>query len=141
MLIYIGFDDTDSTESAIGTGKLARWLNTELPDGCRCKGVIRQQLLVCPEIPYTSHNSSACFLAEIADPALMDIVIEKAIHHISKYAVAGSDPGLCVVAETDPCMVDLTEFGHCCTQTENPRQKPVASRISPSFRTRRPETA
>jgi tRNA(Ile2) C34 agmatinyltransferase TiaS len=117
MQIYIGFDDTDSKESPIGTGKLARWLNTELPVGCCCKGVIRQQLLVCPEIPYTSHNSSACFLAEIADPALMPIVIEKAIDHLSRYAVAGSDPGLCVVAETEPCMSDLMDFGNSCTHT------------------------
>ena len=47
----------------------------------------------------------------------MASVIEKAIDHLSKHAVAGSDPGLCVVAETDPYLSDLMEFGRCCTHT------------------------
>jgi hypothetical protein len=49
---------------------------------------------------------------EIADPTLMAIVIEKAIDHLSKHAVAGSDPGLCVATEKEPYMSDLMEFGH-----------------------------
>jgi hypothetical protein len=114
MQIYIGFDDTDTLESPFGTGKLARWFGAELPDGCNCLGVIRQQLFVCPEIPFTSHNSSACLLAEISDLAILKTVIEKAANHLARHAAAGSDPGLCVVSETDPCIPDLMAFGHCC---------------------------
>ena len=31
MRVYIGFDDTDTRESAIGTGKLARLFEAEMP--------------------------------------------------------------------------------------------------------------
>ncbi|MGD9975433.1 MAG: hypothetical protein AB7S77_20415 [Desulfatirhabdiaceae bacterium] len=48
---------------------------------------------------------------------MLQIVIEKAIEHISRNAAEGSDPGLCVVAETDSGLSDLMEFGHCCTHT------------------------
>ena len=115
MKIYIGFDDTDTLESPFGTGKLVRWFIPELPHGCKSIGVIRQQLFVCPEIPYTSHNSSACLLAEISDPALKQIVIERAVQHLDRHAAEGSDPGLCVATETDPCIPDLMTFGSCCT--------------------------
>jgi hypothetical protein len=117
MQIYIGFDDTDAIESSFGTGKLARWFSAELPDSCNCMGIIRQQLFVSPEIAYTSHNSSACLLVEIPDPDLLQIVIEKATHHLSKYVAQGSDPGLCVVSETDSCIPNLITFGHSCTHT------------------------
>ena len=68
MRIYIGFDDTDTLGADRGTGKLARWFEQELPDGCRLWGVVRQQLLLDPAIPYTSHNSSACAVVEAGDP-------------------------------------------------------------------------
>ncbi len=115
MHIYIGFDDTDTTDSPTGTGKLARWFDARLPEGCHCLGVIRQQLLVHPEIPYTSHNSSACILVEMQDPALLRSVIDEAAEHLARHSVAGSDPGLCVVAETDPGLSELVSFGRCCT--------------------------
>jgi hypothetical protein len=117
MKIYIGFDDTDTLESPFGTGKLVRWFIPELPEGCSLTGVIRQQLFLCPDIPYTSHNSSACLLAEISDPDLLKTVIEKATDHITRHAAEGSDPGLCVISENDSCIPDLIEFGHCCTHT------------------------
>jgi tRNA(Ile2) C34 agmatinyltransferase TiaS len=115
MQIYIGLDDTDTLESPIGTGKLARWMIPELPDGCRCNGVVRQQLLVCPDIPYTSHNSAACLLMEISGPEVVPLVIDRATRHIVKHAAPGSDPGLCVVCESDPDLSALMAFGKACT--------------------------
>ena len=41
MRIYIGFDDTDTLEANRGTGKLARWFEGSLPDGCQVWGVVR----------------------------------------------------------------------------------------------------
>jgi hypothetical protein len=64
MKVYFGFDDTDTHDSLYGTGKLVRWFQGAMPEGCECLGVVRQQLLVCDEIPYTSHNSAACLIAE-----------------------------------------------------------------------------
>ena len=54
--LYIAFDDTDTLDADRGTGKVGRWFEDELPDGCRLWAVIRQQLLVHPDVPYTSHN-------------------------------------------------------------------------------------
>jgi hypothetical protein len=115
MKVYFGFDDTDTQDSSYGTGKLVRWFQNDLPEGCECRGVIRQQLYVCDEIPYTSHNSSACMIAEFADPDLLDQAIESAANHLKKHFLAGSDPGLCVATEFDKTLHHLIEFGHFCT--------------------------
>jgi hypothetical protein len=115
MRVYIGFDDTDTLESDRGTGKLARWFEKRLPAGCRSRGVVRQQLLVDQRIPYTSHNSSACAVVDCEDRSLVKPLIEGAIAHIEHYAIPGSDPGLCIATEMDPCLADLMRFGFECT--------------------------
>ena len=116
MKVYFGFDDTDTNDSLYGTGKLVRWFQGAMPEGCECLGVFRQQLFVCDEIPYTSHNSAACLIAEMAAPDLLNEAIEKAANHLRRYAMEGSDPGLCVVTEFDSAIESLIDFGHCCTR-------------------------
>ena len=93
MRVYIGFDDTDHIDADRGTGKLARWFKRELPEGCRIWGVVRQQLLVHEDIPYTSHNSSACVVVEVEDDSLVEDLISRAAKHIERYSLEGSDPG------------------------------------------------
>jgi hypothetical protein len=115
MRIYVGFDDTDTLDADRGTGKLARWFEKALPQGCRLWGVVRQQLLVDPAIPYTSHNSSACAVVDCSDPSVFKSVIESAVEHIETHALPGSDPGLCVASDSYPRMEDLTRFGKACT--------------------------
>jgi hypothetical protein len=115
MRVFIGFDDTDTKDSDYGTGKVVRWFQSRLPEGCRCQGVVRQQLLVCDEIPYTSHNSAACMVLEISDQAKVPPVIERAVDHINRHAAKGSDPGLCVAAEDSPALPALMAFGRRCT--------------------------
>jgi hypothetical protein len=115
MRVYVCFDDTDTIDADRGTGKLARWFEKSLPEGCTLWGVVRQQLLVHPSIPYTSHNSSACAVVECADPACFDPLVESAVRHIEAYSLPGSDPGLCVVSERNPGIADLAHFGLACT--------------------------
>jgi hypothetical protein len=115
MRILIGFDDTDTLEADRGTGKLARWFEKEVPTGCRLWGVVRQQLLVHADVPYTSHNSSACVVVEMADDCRIEELAEKAIAHIERLAFEGSDPGLCVARVGDPALPQLIEFGRKCT--------------------------
>ncbi len=115
MRVYVGFDDTDTLDADFGTGKLARWFEKALPEGCRLWGVVRQQLLVDPGIPYTSHNSSACAVVECADLSYLEPLLERAITHIENYALPGSDPGLCIASEIDRCLPDLNHFGLDCT--------------------------
>jgi hypothetical protein len=114
MRIYVAFDDTDTVDSDRGTGKLARWFEQELPPGSRLWGVVRQQLLVDPAIPYTTHNSSACAVIESEDDSPPDELIAKAVRHIERHFISGSDPGLCVAQEGHPALANLTRFGRTC---------------------------
>ena len=111
MRAYVCFDDTDTLDCGRGTGKLARWFEDELPEGCTMWGVLRQQLLVDPAIPYTSHNSSACAVVDIASREIAEKLIARAAAHIERHAVEGSDPGLCVAVDEDGSLAPLVEFG------------------------------
>jgi hypothetical protein len=115
MRVYVGFDDTDTPEADRGTGKLARYFEKELPAGCRLWGVVRQQLLLHADVPFTSHNSSACVIVNVGDGCAMDQLTERAIAHIERLAFEGSDPGLCVARADDPTLPGLVEFGRKCT--------------------------
>jgi hypothetical protein len=101
--LYVGFDDTDTADADRGTGKLARWFADELPSGCSVWGVLRQQLLVHPKVPYTSHNSAGVVVVEVGPAADLEFPFEvsadlvaRAAAHVERHALAGSDPGLCV---------------------------------------------
>lgn len=111
MRAYVCFDDTDTIDADRGTGKLVRWFEDELPDGCTLWGVVRQQLLVHPDIPYTSHNSSGCAVLDVPDASVRDELIERAAAHIAHHFMEGSDPGLCVALEGDAALERLAEFG------------------------------
>ncbi len=94
MRLYIGVDDTDHIESDRGTGKLARWFEKEVPSGGRIWGVVRQQLLVHPDVPYTSHNSAACIVVDLPDGALVGEISRRIVAHVERHADEGSDPGV-----------------------------------------------
>jgi hypothetical protein len=116
MRIYVGFDDTDTATAGRGTGKLARWFEKDLPEGCRLWGVVRQQLLLDDAIPYTSHNSSACAVLECPEQVSIDVLRTRAVAHIEHHFIDGSDPGLCMVQEHDPTLPALISFGLECTK-------------------------
>ncbi|MGA8259996.1 MAG: hypothetical protein WB783_07275 [Arenicellales bacterium] len=111
MKLYAAFDDTDVIDAEFGTGKLVRMLKPKLPEGIRMIGVVRHQLLVAEGIPYTSHNSPACAILEVAGAELMEPLIEVAVGHIEALSSPGSDPGLCV-ALADQVTQALVDFGH-----------------------------
>lgn len=111
MRIWVCFDDTDHIDAPRGTGKVGRWFAEELPKGCTLWGVVRQQLLVHPDIPYTSHNSSACAVVEAPDSSVVPELVERGIAHLERHALEGSDPGICVAAEDNPNLAALIHFG------------------------------
>jgi hypothetical protein len=115
MRVYIGFDDTDHLYADRGTGKVARWFEDQLPEGCYLEGVLRQQLLIHEKIPYTSHNSSACAVVRIPEVSLVEILMDRAIAHLIKYALEGSDPGMCIAYNGKNDLSGLIAFGHACT--------------------------
>jgi len=96
MNVLICIDDTDNLESR-GTGELATILAEEIERRSwgRCNFVTRHQLLVHPDVPYTSHNSSMCFAADL-DLAHLDTLIAYAGDFLREESAVGSDPGLCV---------------------------------------------
>lgn len=109
MKLFIAIDDTDNPDT-FGTGRLSRMLAADL----ETKGltgrasVTRHQLLVHPDIPYTSHNSSACLEAEgLAAPAE---VFEAARDFMADHLHEGANPGLCV-CPADAVPPELADLG------------------------------
>ena len=98
MKLIISMDDTDNLYTQ-GTG----WL---MEDACkemlalewgRISMISRHQLLVHPDIPYTSHNSAMVFEAQ-TDVDHKDIA-EFLSRYLILHSAPGSDPGLCIVPE------------------------------------------
>ena len=98
--IYVGVDDTDSLEEG-GTGQLARELayRIQAEPGLQVHGVSRHPLSKDPRVPCTRKNQCSCLVVEEAPDvgvawrgAIREIVVER--------SVAGSDPGLCIAAES-----------------------------------------
>jgi hypothetical protein len=96
MRYLIGIDDTDNLESR-GTGHRVRQLAESLStDGlARPLGITRHQLLVDPQIPYTSHNSSACLLVEAERE---NDLWAASREFLLRESAPGSDAGLCLAA-------------------------------------------
>jgi len=112
MRAYVCFDDTDTLDCGRGTGKLGRWFLERLPEGCSGWGVVRQQLLVHPDIPFTSHNSAACAVLDVPDKNVVPELITIATALIEEQFIEGSDPGLCVATEADvDAIASLRAFG------------------------------
>jgi hypothetical protein len=104
MRFFVGIDDTDVLGRRPGTGRLARELSVHLEATLplRAVGVVRQQLLVDPRIPYTSHNSPACLILDAREDgaAMAGRIFAAAAPWLVGRSAPGSDPGLCVAGET-----------------------------------------
>ena len=98
MQIIISIDDTDNLESR-GTGAVAALIVQEIQQKAwgACRYITRHQLFVHPDIPYTSHNASMCFQADIRESCL-DEVTDFACRFLAAESATGSDPGLCIAA-------------------------------------------
>jgi hypothetical protein len=109
MRYLIGVDDTDNLESR-GTGHRARQLGDLLVrSGMELLGVTRHQLLVHPDIPYTSHNSAACIDVRTAHDA-RERLIPACREFLLAESAPGSDAGLCVV-DADSDAEEVVDFG------------------------------
>jgi hypothetical protein len=104
----LGIDDTDNLETR-GTGyrvrQLAEWLaknKLAVP-----KSITRHQLLVHPQIPYTSHNSSACLSVETENA---DVIWDASREFLLRESATGSDVGLCL-AEWETIIEEIQSFG------------------------------
>ncbi|PKP02160.1 MAG: hypothetical protein CVU11_12710 [Bacteroidetes bacterium HGW-Bacteroidetes-6] len=91
----IGIDDTDNLTSR-GTGFIVRELARLLKEAGIAKPqcVSRHQLYFHPDIPYTSHNSSACLEVDVLKP---EELRDFCRNYLLDVAAEGSDVGLCIV--------------------------------------------
>ena len=98
MHYYIGIDDTDNLESR-GTGHRARQLGTMLQEAgiARLICITRHQLLVHKDIPYTSHNSSACLVMD-CDSEKEAVLTSFCRDFLLRESAPGSDAGLCIAS-------------------------------------------
>ncbi|MHB8877364.1 MAG: hypothetical protein ACYC8T_27035, partial [Myxococcaceae bacterium] len=125
MRFLIGIDDTDANDS-IGTGALARELSARLERdlGVLAQGITRHQLLVHPDIPYTSHNSSACIAVdseqgrEVLAAACREFIV--AMFH------PGADPGLCIGPVESLACTELADFGRSAQREVLKRERAEA---------------
>lgn len=131
MQILLGVDDTDILGHRPGTGRLARELaETLATEGlATLVGVVRQQLLVDPRIPYTSHNSPACLILDLpeGDAAASRGVFDFACSWVAARAAVGSDPGVCV-ASVGAVDGDIVNFG--CQAATSVLTKPGAIELA-----------
>lgn len=111
MQLLVGIDDTDSLESDHGTGRVSRDLGAQLADSHSLDwiGSVRQQFLVDPRVPYTTHNSAACLVFETDRPPI-DAIVGEAGTFLRDVMADVADPGLCVAPATD-VPPEVTAFG------------------------------
>lgn len=94
MEVLIGIDDTDSKESR-GTGFRSRQMASELSLAGfgSIIGITRHQLLVHPDVPYTSQNSSNCVQVETND---FEGLKEFCRAFLFRESLPEADTGLCI---------------------------------------------
>jgi hypothetical protein len=72
------------------------------------QGITRHQLFLHPDIPYTSHNSSACI--ELLANGNLPAIYGLAADFVTENSASGSDPGLCI-ALAEEVGPPIVEFG------------------------------
>lgn len=127
--ILLCIDDTDNIDSR-GTGELASILaeTIEKKGWGTSSPVTRHQLLIHPDIEYTSHNSSMCFRAALQNGRFSDIT-RLAMDFLAAESAEGSDPGLCLVhLDNLKDKQPLIDFGQ--TAKKNVLTKETAYRLA-----------
>ena len=115
MRLLICIDDTDSQTSEKGTGAIADDIRNMISTyfDVPCSFVSRHQLLIHPDVPYTSHNSSMCFGVVIPDENYEELKA-KAAEILASESDPESDPGL-AIADIDTVDAEkLIAYGKEC---------------------------
>lgn len=107
----ICIDDTDDIGTK-GTGEIAEDIARRLVgmSGGRASFVTRHQLLVHPDIPYTSHNSAMCFA--LHSPLTLADIEQYCAAQVRAEAAPAADPGIAILdMAADYDAAALIEFG------------------------------
>lgn len=115
MKLLICIDDTDSKTSEKGTGAIAddirKMISKEF--GVKCSYVSRHQLLIHPDVPYTSHNSSMCFAAEVPEEQY-EALVERARDIVRTESAPEADPGLAIAKVDEVDREAVIDYGKDC---------------------------
>jgi hypothetical protein len=124
MAIYIGIDDTDIIGSR-GTGRFAREIAGYIADTCPVSAVTRHQLLVHPDIPYTSHNSCAVIHVDGSGKDIARALFSRVRDIMVDGLINGSDPGL-AVADRESVTPGVMAFGKDAKQFVLSQERAIA---------------
>lgn len=111
--VIVSIDDTDMRGTP-GTGKLLERISGRVREKDLGKPgfISRHQLLIHPDVPFTSHNSSMA--VEIENVPSMDALRSLFLKEVADLSAQGSDPGV-GICEIDKLSADdagiLIEFG------------------------------
>ena len=111
MIVLLGVDDTDNPTSR-GTGYQARHLGKALghEELAEVLAVTRHQLLLDPQIDYTSRNSSACLVLEASEGSIPSIrALTRTV--LRSHCAADSNAGVCI-APASTIDSAIQEFGN-----------------------------
>lgn len=98
---YICIDDTDEIGYEKSTGEISEEIKEYVEKKyAPCSFVTRHQLFIHESIPYTSHNSSMCFITHLTIEQKND-VSKFIIEYLNKVCAPSSQPGLCIGFEKD----------------------------------------
>lgn len=110
---YICIDDTDEIGYEKSTGLLSEEIKEHIETNYhqKCSLITRHQLFIHEDIPYTSHNSSMCFITMLNDEEKEEIT-KFVISYIEKYSAPSAQPGICIGYEKDFTDIKaLLEYG------------------------------
>jgi len=124
--VYLGFDDTDDHDAPMGTGRLVREFAHSLPEGYQMYGIVRHQLPRLDHIPFTSNNSSACAIIDMAEEASIETLRHLAVEHLERLCAQGSDPGLCIAPE-ERITPEVVAFGQRATGQRLTQQEAMST--------------
>lgn len=111
MVLFLGIDDTDDATSR-GTGYQARRLGEALATRrqANLRSITRHQLLIDPQIPYTSHNSSVCLVFDAAEGSILNLH-DFVARELESHSVYGSNVGICI-ATYQIIDISVEDFGY-----------------------------
>ena len=97
MRVYLCVDDTDDITKRTSTGAVAEQIGKALVQKGAVleEGITRHQLLLHPDIRYTSHNSAMCLVMQVEENGLSRAQVTAVAREIVQREQAESaDPGL-----------------------------------------------
>jgi hypothetical protein len=102
LKIFISIDDTDEIGYHTSTGEICESIREHIMEhyAVSAAPITRHQLFLHEDIPYTSHNSSMCFITYLNEKEREEVT-HFILDHVEAISAPTSDPGVCIAFEHD----------------------------------------